>query len=266
MLFSAHVQQVGSWFKQSAGRPHDSTETTRFGLALFLLSITPLAVFAQSSNGSIAGDVTDNTGGALPGALASGWTISAIASYQTGYPYSPTVSADLNNDGNPSNDLAPGHLRNSLRLPSMLSIDPRITRDIPLFGASKRTLIVEACNVTNRHNITGVNKAMFSYNSTTQVLTPVTTFGVPSATAGRRIVQLAGKLTFEPPIHRMEKGRPRAAPFFSDRLTSAICKYTFIYKWDGRPSSSTSSSWKPRSGSSPVKASRLQRLRTSRRS
>jgi hypothetical protein len=39
----------------------------RHSLALFLLLLAPVAAFAQSSNGSIAGDAADNTGGALPG-------------------------------------------------------------------------------------------------------------------------------------------------------------------------------------------------------
>src|SRR5581483_6241988 len=41
-------------------------------------------------------------------ALASGWTLSGIVSYQTGQPYTPTVSTDLNGDGNSANDYAPG--------------------------------------------------------------------------------------------------------------------------------------------------------------
>jgi outer membrane receptor protein involved in Fe transport len=129
-------------------------------------------------------------------ALASGWTVSGIVSYQTGYPYSPNVGADLNNDGNPSNDLAPGFRRNSQRLPSQLSVDPRIARDIPLFGDAKLQLIAEAFNVFNRDNISGVNRTRYAYNATTFVLTPSATYGTPTATAGQRIVQLAAKLSF----------------------------------------------------------------------
>jgi outer membrane receptor protein involved in Fe transport len=130
-------------------------------------------------------------------ALASGWTVSGIVTYQSGYPFTPTVNSDLNNDGNPSNDLAPGFRRNSLHLPTYLSIDPRITRDIPLYGGTKLQLIAEAFNLTNRRNISNVNRALYSYNATTAVLTPLTaTFNVPSATSGQRIIQLAGKVTF----------------------------------------------------------------------
>jgi len=128
--------------------------------------------------------------------LASGWTFSGIASYQGGQPYSPTVSTDLNNDGNSANDLAPGFTRNSFRLPSIISVDPRITRDINFFSTMKLQLIAEAFNVLNRHNISNVNRTFYSYNATTKVLTPNATFGVPTATSGQRIIQLAAKLTF----------------------------------------------------------------------
>jgi outer membrane receptor protein involved in Fe transport len=129
-------------------------------------------------------------------ALASGWTLSGIASYQTGQPYTPTVSADIRNDGNPSNDVAPGFTRNSERLPSQFSVDPRITRDIPIFADAKLQLIAEAFNVLNRSNVSGVNRSRYTYSSTTKVLTPVATYGTPLASSGPRIIQLAAKLSF----------------------------------------------------------------------
>ncbi len=129
-------------------------------------------------------------------ALASGWTISAITYYQTGQPFTPKVNADLLGDGNSSNDIAPGFTRNSMRLPSQFSIDPRITRDIGVFGSTKLQLIAEAFNVTNRHNVSAVNTGYYSFTSSTNTLTPNATFRVPTATTGQRIVQLAGKITF----------------------------------------------------------------------
>ncbi len=129
-------------------------------------------------------------------ALASGWTISGIVSYQTGQPFSPNVETDLNNDGNANNDLAPGFRRNSMRLPSQLHVDPRIARDIPLTRGVRLQLIAEAFNVLNRSNVNGVNRAFYSYNATTNTLTPLTTFRTPTSSVGPRIVQMAGRVTF----------------------------------------------------------------------
>ena len=129
-------------------------------------------------------------------ALASGWTISGIASYQSGQPYTPSVNFDLNNDGNPSNDIAPGFLRNSKRLPSQFDLSPRITRDIGIYGSARLQLIAEAFNVLNRSNVNVVNRTYYSYNSTTKVLTPLTTFAFPTSSSGPRTIQLAGKITF----------------------------------------------------------------------
>ncbi|MDQ3283932.1 MAG: hypothetical protein M3Q69_21215, partial [Acidobacteriota bacterium] len=127
--------------------------------------------------------------------LASGWTISGIASYQTGQPFTPIVNADLNNDGNAANDVAPGFRRNSMRLPSQFSVDPRITRDIA-FGAARLQLIAEAFNVLNRSNVSNVNRTYYSYSSSAQELTPLTTFNTPTVSVGPRIIQLAAKLSF----------------------------------------------------------------------
>ncbi|PYQ30796.1 MAG: hypothetical protein DMF56_08325 [Acidobacteria bacterium] len=127
--------------------------------------------------------------------LLSGWSISGIASYQTGQPYTPVVNADLNNDGNLSNDIAPGFRRNSLRLPSQLSIDPRITRDLA-FGGVRVQLIWEAFNLLNRSNVSNVNRTYYSYNATSNTLTKSATFGIPTVSAGPRIMQLAAKVSF----------------------------------------------------------------------
>ncbi len=129
-------------------------------------------------------------------ALAEGWTISGIASYQTGQPYSAQVSTDLNNDGNSRNDLAPGTRRNQFRYPSQFSVDPRITRNIPVMGKAHLQLIAEAFNLFNRSNVNGVLQTYYSYNAATTTLTPVSSFGGPTLSSGPRIMQLAAKVSF----------------------------------------------------------------------
>jgi len=128
--------------------------------------------------------------------IVGGWTLSGIASYQTGQPYSPTVVGDLNNDGNNSNDRAPGFKRNSFRYPNQFSLDPRLSKDISLFHGTRLQLIAEAFNITNRSNVNGVRTTFYTFDATKKTLTPQTSFGTPTSSAGPRIVQLAAKIIF----------------------------------------------------------------------
>ncbi|HKD12856.1 MAG TPA: hypothetical protein VKE50_12310, partial [Thermoanaerobaculia bacterium] len=130
-------------------------------------------------------------------ALASGWTLSGIVFFQTGQPYSATMgtNVDLNNDGNARNDRAPEVGRNTFRLPSQFSVNPRITRDIPI-GPVDVQLIVEAFNVFNAKNVNLASNTFYSYSAATNTLTPLATFGSPLASSGPRILQLAAKVIF----------------------------------------------------------------------
>ena len=130
--------------------------------------------------------------------LLGGWTLSGIASYQTGQPYTAIVSSDLNNDGNTRNDRAPGFARNSFRLPSTFSVDPRITKTLPFAGSFRLQLIAEAFNVYNRSNVNAVRNTYYgiSNNQLVPQTSATTGFGSPTTSAGPRIVQLAGKVTF----------------------------------------------------------------------
>jgi hypothetical protein len=122
------------------------------------------------------------------------WSFSLIFTAQSGQPYTARVGAvDLNGDGNTRNDIAPGTVRNQFRLPTVVSFDPRIARDVAL-GPTKVQLIWEAFNLFNRDNINGVDATYYSVSGTT--LTRSTTFGRPLSSAGERIMQLAVKLTF----------------------------------------------------------------------
>ena len=133
--------------------------------------------------------------------LLQGWAVSGIVTWQTGFPYSGLMPSgtDLNRDGNRRNDRAPGLERNAFRLEDMLSIDPRVTKNIPLPWNAHLQLIAEAFNVTNESNITNVQ--MNYYTFTNNELVPVANFGTPTAPTaafgtGPRTIQLAAKLTF----------------------------------------------------------------------
>jgi len=131
--------------------------------------------------------------------VASGWQISGIYNARTGQPYSPGLggNADINRDGNTRNDRAPGAGRNIYTLPSVYTMDARITKTLPVWKESVRfRLIGEAFNLTNRANVANVNRAPFNYNSTTKVFTPVANFAQASTAADPRILQLALRLEF----------------------------------------------------------------------
>jgi len=131
-------------------------------------------------------------------AVFSGWSISGIASYQTGQPYSAVLSnsIDLNNDGNARNDRIPGFARNTFRLPNIFEISPRVSKDIQMYGGTRLQLIAEAFNVFNFKNVNSVRNGLYAYNATTNTLTKQTNFRQPLASAGERIMQLAAKITF----------------------------------------------------------------------
>ncbi|HYL11831.1 MAG TPA: carboxypeptidase regulatory-like domain-containing protein [Terriglobales bacterium] len=131
-------------------------------------------------------------------ALLGGWEISGIITAQSGQPYTAFVNTDLNNDGNRSNERVPGSSRNTYRLPSIFSVDPRITRNIRFTERFNLKLIAEAFNILNRQNITSVRTTL--YNVAGGRLVPQTSgasaFGLPTNDIGPRILQLAAKFVF----------------------------------------------------------------------
>jgi hypothetical protein len=127
-------------------------------------------------------------------ALAGGWWVSGILTAQSGQPYSGRINGDLNGDGNRINDLTPGTRRNELLLPSIVTLDLRIARDVPLAGRARAQIICEAFNLFNRDNLNAV--VGVQYGLTGGLLTPNADFGRPLASAGDRIVQLAMKVAF----------------------------------------------------------------------
>jgi hypothetical protein len=144
---------------------------------------------------------SEHMGGASR-AIFGGWTISGIASWQSGQPYSPVVNTDINNDGNARNDRAPGFARNSFRLPSQFSLDPRVTKEVGLFAGARVQLIAEAFNLLNRSNVNGVRNTYYAVTNTSGVPAKLTLqdaanpFGLPTSSFGPRILQFAAKVTF----------------------------------------------------------------------
>ncbi|HBL25296.1 MAG TPA: hypothetical protein DD490_00495, partial [Acidobacteria bacterium] len=127
--------------------------------------------------------------------LLDGWSLSWIATWQTGQPYSKTVTNDLNRDGNTRNDIVPGS-RNSQRLPDSFNVDLRVSKRIPLFGPAGLELIAEAFNLFDKDNINAQRNVFYNYNTASNLLIPQTNFGADTGAFDNRIVQLAAKITF----------------------------------------------------------------------
>jgi len=143
-----------------------------------------------------------------PKAILGGWELSGILTTQSGLPYSGLVNFDLNNDGNSATDRTPGLGRNTFYLPTTVSLDPRVTRNVHVTERVRLQFIGEAFNALNHANISGVRTTQFSRSASTTVcgiagtpcLVPqnigAAAFGTPTATSGPRIMQLAVKFLF----------------------------------------------------------------------
>jgi outer membrane receptor protein involved in Fe transport len=128
-------------------------------------------------------------------ALLGGWAISWIAYWQTGQPYSKTVTNDLNRDGNTRNDIVPGS-RNSEDLPDVYNVDLRVAKRIPLPWDAQLELIAEAFNLFDRDNVNLQRTVFYNYDVANNVLIPQSNFGQDTGALDNRIVQLAAKITF----------------------------------------------------------------------
>jgi hypothetical protein len=134
----------------------------------------------------------------------TGWELSGIFTAQNGLPYSGYVSGDLNNDGNNSNDRTPGLGRNTFRPPPTVSLDPRLTWNVPLTERARLQFISEAFDVFNHGNITTVRTTEYALSACGIAKTPClvpqnagpSAFGTPTATSGPRIMQLSAKIVF----------------------------------------------------------------------
>lgn len=132
-------------------------------------------------------------------ALLSNYTFSSITQINSGVPYTATVGADLNNDGNRSNDRAPGTVRNQFRTRYFWQSDMRITRTF-FFGETMRLRIIgEGFNLSNRTNVAAPNLSLYSGFTGANVFTIPTgtlTFGLPRTFFPSREFQLAVKFEF----------------------------------------------------------------------
>ena len=122
------------------------------------------------------------------------WQLSLISQALSGRAYQEIASGDAGNDGNQSNDRAPGVGRNTYRGPEFATVDVRLTKELTLHERVKLRLIGEAFNLTNRANITGINTTHYAFSGGSY--RPLATYGAVTAVGDPRIAQLALKIVF----------------------------------------------------------------------
>lgn len=98
--------------------------------------------------------------------------------------------------------------RNTFHLPVTVSLDPRITKNVPLIEGVRLQFLAEGFNLLNRGNIVAVRTTQFALSDLSPVYGIVSTpclvpqfagpntFATPTATSGPRILQLALKFDF----------------------------------------------------------------------
>jgi hypothetical protein len=135
--------------------------------------------------------------------LPYGITWSTILQARSGLPYTATVGADLQRDGNTVNDRAiiNGRVvpRNSFRQPSFSNWDMRLLRDFTIREAARLSLSFEAFNIlkAGNKNFGADQESLYGRGPT-----PDVNFGVPGEApnsarfGGARQVQLGARFTF----------------------------------------------------------------------
>lgn len=131
--------------------------------------------------------------------LFGGWQLSTILQAQSGRPFNATAPVDLNNDGNVRNDRAPGFGRNTIIGPNFVSLDLRVSKDIPLYGEKvKLRLMGEAFNALNKANFSALQTTPFNFATVDGVrtFTPRADYLARTGTFDPRILQIAARITF----------------------------------------------------------------------
>jgi hypothetical protein len=135
--------------------------------------------------------------------LANHNQLGVIIQANSGLPFNIRSNRDLNGDGL-TNDRPLGLERNTGRLGTVFNVDLRYSRYIPFTTTARGEVFVEAKNLFNRQNISGVTRVvatdaagnpLVDISDTTATSTPGQPF---SGTAGydQRIMQVGFKVQF----------------------------------------------------------------------
>ncbi len=126
--------------------------------------------------------------GAL-GMLLNHWQASSRIIASEGFRFNATTGQDNNGDS-VFNDRPTGQGYNSYELPGYFTFDLRLSRQVSMGGGRRLELIAEGFNLTNRLNITGVNRT-YGPNATANA-----SFLTPTSAETARQFQLAARFSF----------------------------------------------------------------------
>ncbi|MBZ5648147.1 MAG: carboxypeptidase regulatory-like domain-containing protein [Acidobacteriia bacterium] len=150
-------------------------------------------------------------GSGLPRAarvLLGGWQLSGIFLAASGEPYSGLVNFDLNNDGNAATDRPPGLARNTFVLPSVITLDSRVTRTQRLNERVTLQVNWDAFNLFNRANFNSVRTTLLARSTTPATCAPAAipclapqitgaaAFGTPTGALDPRVMQFSAVVRF----------------------------------------------------------------------
>jgi hypothetical protein len=140
------------------------------------------------------GDEEDRTPGVTPSLWVRAFSsieVAPIFTVGSGLPVNPVTGPDDAHTGSTPTVSRPlGLDRNSLRLPTFVTLDVRVLKSISIRPHGKLDFVVEAFNLLNRRNVTELS-AIFGSS-----LTPRATFGQPIDAAHARQLQFSIDLEF----------------------------------------------------------------------
>ena len=136
------------------------------------------------------------SGDGAAAAILNNNQLAIIVQANSGLPFNIRANQDLNRDG-VTNDRPIGYERNTGRLGKVINVDARYSRFVPLGGARRVEVLVEAKNVFNNKNISGVNRVVTIDSSGNPVTTlPSVSDFPPTGGYDQRLVQIGLKVSF----------------------------------------------------------------------
>ena len=130
--------------------------------------------------------------------ILNGWSFAPIFTYNSGSPYSATVSGTSLN-GSFGDNRFPLLPRNSFRLPSLVNVDARLSKRFKLTETMNLEFLAEAFNLANRTLVFGKNTTFYRTGNN-QTLTFNSPFGEITGTDStlfrERQVQFAARFQF----------------------------------------------------------------------